>query len=141
VKQTLNVSAVNPAEFSLVRRPLCGPGFGFCPFANASNIFFVVSAVRSSCGGGRSETNKDSTMVTAHIEVIADDQHWSITTRPLAFDFNNSELPVPGCLTRLDSTQSITNGVQDLCRTAQHARRCGADLNEMFSDGLTDAAC
>ena len=49
---TLDVSAVNPAEFSLVWRPLCGPGFGFCPFKNASNIFFVVSAVRSSYSGG-----------------------------------------------------------------------------------------
>ena len=51
-KRTLDVSAVNPAEFSLVWRSLCGPGFGFCPFENAFNIFFVVSAVRSSCGRG-----------------------------------------------------------------------------------------
>lgn len=47
-KLTFDVSEVSPAEFSLVFRPLCGPGFGFWPFANASRIFFVVAGVRSS---------------------------------------------------------------------------------------------
>lgn len=58
LEQTLDASAVNPAEFSLVWRPLCGPGSGFCPFENASSIFFVVSAVRSSYGGGGAIRNE-----------------------------------------------------------------------------------
>jgi hypothetical protein len=48
VKLTLEVSAVMPAEFSLVRRPLWGPGFGFSPRAKALMIFLVVAGVKSS---------------------------------------------------------------------------------------------
>ena len=47
-QHTLLVNDVSPAEFSLVCRPLCGPGFGFSPLAKASRIFRVVSGVRSS---------------------------------------------------------------------------------------------
>lgn len=43
-----DVSAVRAAEFSLVWRPLWGPGLGFCPFPNAFKTFFVVSTVKSS---------------------------------------------------------------------------------------------
>lgn len=45
---TFDVSEVSPAEFSLVFRPDCGPGFGFWPFANASKTFLVVAGVKSS---------------------------------------------------------------------------------------------
>jgi hypothetical protein len=46
---TFVLRAVRPAAFSLVCLPLCGPGFGISPFAKASNILVVVSAVKSSC--------------------------------------------------------------------------------------------
>jgi hypothetical protein len=39
---------VNPAEFSLVRLPLWGPGLGFSPAASELRILMVVSGVRSS---------------------------------------------------------------------------------------------
>lgn len=45
---TFVVKFVNPAEFSLVCLPLCGPAFGFWPFLKASRIFFVVAGVKSS---------------------------------------------------------------------------------------------
>jgi hypothetical protein len=45
---TFVVNEVSPAEFSLVRLPLCGPALGFWPFAKADRIFLVVSGVRSS---------------------------------------------------------------------------------------------
>jgi hypothetical protein len=45
---TCDVRAVIPVEFSLVCRPLCGPGLGFSPFENASNNFFVDAGVKSS---------------------------------------------------------------------------------------------
>lgn len=45
---TFDVKAVSPAEFSLVCRPLCGPGLGFSPLTNASRILLVVSGVKSS---------------------------------------------------------------------------------------------
>jgi len=71
------------------------------------------------------------------VEVISDDHHRSIATCSLTLDLDNGELAVLGCLTRFDSAQCVANSIQNLRRTAQHARRCGADLNEMFSNGLT----
>ena len=46
--RTLDVRDVSPAEFSLVCRPLCGPGLGFSFFLKASRSRRVVSGVRSS---------------------------------------------------------------------------------------------
>ena len=48
-RQTFDLSAVSPAEFSAVCLPLCGPTVGFDPARKASNTFLVVSGVRSSC--------------------------------------------------------------------------------------------
>jgi hypothetical protein len=45
---TFVVKVVRPAEFSLVCRPLWGPGLGFSPLAKASRIVLVDSGVKSS---------------------------------------------------------------------------------------------
>jgi hypothetical protein len=98
----LDVSAVNPAEFSEVCRPDWGPGFGFVPFENASKTVFVVAGVRSSCFVIASTLTSTESGRRAHIEIVVHGHHRRIAARALALDFNHGELPVFRRLSGLD---------------------------------------
>ena len=137
--RTFSVSAVRPAEFSDVCRPLCGPGLGFSPFLNAASTLRVVSEVRSSyipvrsCQGPSTSTKTDR---GTYIEVVANNHHWRITARALTLDLDDSELAILGGLSRLNAAQLRTDGVEDLVCAVERARSCGANLDEMFADGF-----
>lgn len=126
--RTLLVSAVRPAEFSLVCRPLCGPGLGFSPLAKASRIALVVSGVRSSCAFIRAVNTLNSATC---IEIVVDGHHRCIAACALTFHFNNGELPVFGCLAGFQSAEVGTGSIQNLGGAPQHTRRRCADLHKI----------
>lgn len=70
----------------------------------------------------------------AHVEIVTDNNHRCVATRSLAFDLNHRKLPILCRLAWSDSTEVLADGVQDFCRTSEHTRCCGADLNEVFSN-------
>ena len=135
--RTFSVSAVRPAEFSDVCRPLCGPGLGFSPFLNAASTLRVVSEVRSSCVPVQSCQGPSTSTKTdrgTHIEVVANNHHWRITARALTLDLDDSELAVLGRLARLDTAELGTDGVENVVRAAEHAGRGCAYLDEVLTD-------
>lgn len=134
---TLDVSDVKPAEFSEVWRPLCGPGFGFVPFAKAFRICLVLSGVRSSYRGGQKAGTTRKSLT--HVEIIANNDHGSVTASTLAFDLNHGELSVLGGFAGMYSAQVTTDRIQDFRGPSQHARRSGADLYKVFADGFPGA--
>ena len=111
---------------------------GFSPFLNASSTLRVVSAVRSSCTdspvtrGERRAERKET-----HVEVVPDDEHGRVAARALALDLDDGELAVLGRLAGLDAAELGADGVEDVVRAAEHARRRGADLHEVFADGFS----
>lgn len=118
------------------------PWFWLLPFGERVQYFFcrLSSEVLLWWWYSQKQVNVPPSQ-TAYIEVISDDYHRSITARSLTFNLNNGELAVLCCLTRLDPAQCVTDSVQNLRRTAQHARCCGANLNKMLSNRLTDTSC
>lgn len=137
---TLDASAVRPAEFSLVYRPLCGPGLGFSPFAKASKILRVVSGVRSSykrqahqhshSTGSRGKSGLRKT----NVEVIVHREHRCVAARPEALHFNQCELGVLGRRADVDVPEVLLTGLEDLVASHEHARGGRADLDEVGAD-------
>ena len=72
-----------------------------------------------------------------YVEVVADDHHGRVTAGALALDLDDGELAVLGRLARLDAAQLGADGVEDLVRAAEHARRRRAHLDEVLTDGFT----
>lgn len=136
---TFEVSAVSPAEFSLVCRPLWGPGLGFFPDLKAFKTALVVSGVRSSCCRVK-RVVRVTGMTTTHIEVIINHHHGCIAASSLAFHLNNSEFSVLCRFSSLDSAEVVADGLQDISRAAKHARRSCANLDKVFTNRFSGAA-
>jgi hypothetical protein len=132
---TFDVSEVSPAEFSLVFRPLCGPGFGFCPFAKASRTFFVVAGVRSSCT--QFSPRHARSRKTTNIKIVVHNHHRCITASTLALNFNDGEFTVTCRGSWCYSTQLTANRAQNLRGTPQHAWCGGTNLHEVLPDWFT----
>lgn len=135
--QTFEASAVKPAAFSLVWRPLCGPGFGFWPLAKASRIFLVVSEVRSSYISELADNSSEG-IIGTNIEIITHNQHRRIAACALTLNLYDGELAIFGCLSGVDTTEMFTHSVQDLRRAPEHAWGCRTYLNKMLANRLSE---
>ena len=105
---------------------------------NALRTAFVVSGVRSSytsAGGQYVFTGVRIPHIhrPTHIEIVSNDEHRRITTRALALDLDDGELAVLGRLAGLDAAELGADGVEDVVRAAEHARRRRADLDKVFA--------
>lgn len=78
---------------------------------------------------------------TTYVEVITNDQHWCVTASTLALDLNDGELAVCCRLTGLNSAEVLADGVQDIGRTLEHARRSSADLDKVLTNRLPKTTC
>lgn len=71
------------------------------------------------------------------IKIIIDDHHWRVATGTLTLNLDHSELPILGCPARLNAAKVTTDSVKDIGRPTKHARRRGADLDEVLTYWLT----
>lgn len=74
-----------------------------------------------------------------YVEIVTNNQHWRIAARALALDFDDGELAVLRRLARLDAAEVLADGVEDVVRAAQHARRRRAHLHKVLADRLPAA--
>jgi hypothetical protein len=72
-----------------------------------------------------------------HVEVIANNYHWSITAGTLTLNLNNSPFSVCGSMTRLDSSEMLADSVENLARATEHAGGSGANLHKVLTNRFT----
>ena len=75
-----------------------------------------------------------------YIKIVIDLNHWRIDTRAKTFDFTQCKQFVFGRFAHVNA-QIFFDGMQNAVAIAEPARGCGAYLNVVFADRVSDEHC
>src|SRR5260221_14512033 len=114
--------------------PSLGTSFWFSTPLETINDFLRCLRCEVLLLGGLKPHTLSRNSSNTHIKIIPDDHHWCITASTLALHLNNGELSVLSRLTRFDTSDMFTDGVENIVCASQHTWSRSAHLYKVLTD-------